>query len=219
MKTLKFSEVSLSEIKQIAQLEERGISANYEWLQISQIELTDIEKLQLSAIQQRLIGYETSLMNEATIWARAIYPLLVLAEKDHVQAWAAVSIQVKYSHVELQGIVDGMLSQSVAGMAEYPYLVVVEAKRSLESNNPRFQLYAELLASARLNWEANQKPVQEIFGCYTIGDSWTFLRAIVQEIDTHNPKLTLESSREYVEKIEAETILKILKLIVTRQIQ
>ena len=218
MQTLKFSTISIQDIKQIAQLKERGISVDYEWLQANQINITDIEQSQLSIIQQRLIGYETSLMNEATIWARAIYPLLVLAEQDHVQAWAGVSIQAQYPHVELQGIVDGMLSQSVAGMAEHPYLVVVEAKRSLEANNPRFQLYGELLASARLNWEANQQPVQEMFGCYTIGDSWTFLRAIIQDIDTKRPQLTLESSREYVEKIEAETILKILKLIVMRQI-
>ncbi|MDM8527834.1 hypothetical protein QUF58_06410 [Anaerolineales bacterium HSG24] len=218
MKTIKFSEISSTILKEIVQLQERGISTNYDWLQTTNVILTELEEIQLKSIQDRLLGYETSLMNEATIWARAIYPLLVLAEQENIQAWAGIAIQTSYPHVELQGVVDGMLCRSVAGQPEQPYLVVVEAKRGLEAKNPRFQLYGELLAVAHLNWESNAEPSQEIFGCYTIGDSWTFLRAIIQDIDTKRPQLTLESSREYVEKIEAETILKILKLIVMRQI-
>lgn len=49
-----------------------------------------------------------------------------------------------------------------------------------------------------------------------VGDSWQFVRAEVAEMDTERPRLTVEYSREYVEKLEAETILKILKGIVQR---
>ncbi|MCY7320294.1 MAG: hypothetical protein LH660_00425 [Phormidesmis sp. CAN_BIN36] len=56
----------------------------------------------------------------------------------------------------------------------------------------------------------------EIFGCYTIADTWKFLRAEIENIDTEQPTMSLEYSREYVEKLETETIFKILKTIVAR---
>ena len=50
----------------------------------------------------------------------------------------------------------------------------------------------------------------------TLGDDWTFLRAVVNAIDTDLPVMTVETSREYKEKIEAETILRILKSIMLK---
>lgn len=94
--------------------------------------------------------------------------------------------------------------------------MVACAKRGIEGKNPRFQLYGELLAAARLNWEQKQKTQALIWGCNTVADTWTFIRAIVEEIDSSEPKMTIESSREYVEKLEAETILKIMKQIVSK---
>ena len=94
------------------------------------------------------------------------------------------------------------------------YLVMVGTKRGLESQDPRLALSGQLLAAAHLNWEHNQNPVQELFGCYTIVDIWRFVRAAVQDIESNAPVLTLELSREYVQKFEAETILKLLKQIV-----
>jgi hypothetical protein len=41
------------------------------------------------------------------------------------------------------------------------------------------------------------------------------VRAIVGDLDSESPTMTLEPSREYVQKVEAETILRILKRIVT----
>jgi len=46
--------------------------------------------------------------------------------------------------------------------------------------------------------------------------TWKFLRATVQDIETDAPHLLLELSREYPQKTEAETILKILKRIVAK---
>ncbi len=214
LNTLNFSDISFADIKRIAKVSEKGVGG-YEWTQ-SHLALSDTEKIFVNGIVSHLLDYETTLMNEATIWARAIYPLLALAERGDIQAWAEVPIQARYPHVELQGIIDGVLSKTVAGLVETPYLVVVEAKRGLEGKNPRFQLYGEILATARLNWENNALPVQEIFGCYTIGDSWTFIRALVQQIESECPEMTIEASREYIEKLEAETILKILKFIIAR---
>lgn len=217
MKKLNLSDLTANDLKILVQIEEKGIGP-YFWTNVAQVRISDATKIQIEGIIARLLNYETSLMNEATIWARAIYPLLALAEAGHIQAWAEVSLSAKYPHVELQGVIDGVLGNSVAGMIEAPYLVMVEAKRGLEGRNPRYQLYGAILTAARLNWEADQGSEQEIFGAYTIGDSWTFIRALVQEIDTDRPQMTLESSREYVEKIEAETILKILKQIVEKRL-
>jgi hypothetical protein len=185
--------------------------------------LSEAEKTQVAYITSLLINYETILVNEPTIWARAIYPLLVLAEEGDIRAWVEVPLQARYPHLELKGIADGVLGKSAAGMVKTPYLVVVEAKRRTSGANPRFQpflrqgmLYGELLAAARLNWEQTQKTEEEIWGCYTVADSWTFIRAIVEEIDSSEPKMTIESSREYVEKLEAETIFKIMKQIVSK---
>jgi hypothetical protein len=56
--------------------------------------------------------------------------------------------------------------------------------------------------------------MQEIFGCYTIGDNWTFMRGIVSDFEADYPVIQLEFSPEYFQRLEAETILQILKFIV-----
>lgn len=126
-------------------------------------------------------------------------------------------LSAMYSQFEVDGIADGVMGYSVAGRLEMPYLVVVETKRGVENQNPIFQLYAQLLAAARLNWEGDHVPVQEVFGCYTIADSWTFVRAEVSEIESDRPTLKVESSQEYSQKSDAETILKVLKSIVAKR--
>ena len=104
-----------------------------------------------------------------------------------------------------------------------PYLVMIEAKRGIDGENPIFQLYGQLLCGAWKNWQHNQEEPQEIFGCYTIGQTWQFVRAEVSGIvdgsaeesqDAARPKLLVEYSQEYSEKTEAEAIAKILKGIV-----
>jgi hypothetical protein len=215
MKTLKLADISASDIRSIASVREKGGTV-YDWTQPDGVVLSADEKRQVGDITSRLFSYRTSLMNEATIWARAIYPLLVLAEADDIQAWAQVPLRACYPHVELQGIADGILGSGITGVVEVPYLVVVEAKRGLEGQDPRFQVQGQMLAAVRLNYEYDQQPVQEMFGCYTISDSWTFIRATVQDVDTERPEMTLETSREYVQKVEAETILSLLKHIAAR---
>jgi hypothetical protein len=215
MVKLTVSELSLEDLKSFIQLEE-GKIADYEWTQAESLLLTAREEIQLQEIKSHLLNHDTTLMNEATIWARAIYPILLLAERQEIEAWAQVSLQAKYQKFELEGIADGVLGKSVAGRIEAPYLVVVEAKKGIEAKNPIFQLYGELLAAAYLNWKNNQSFKQEIFGSYTIADTWKFVRAEVEGIDAETPTMRVEYSREYVEKLEAETIFKILKKIVSK---
>lgn len=218
MEKLILSTLSSAILKRWVGLEEHGI-AEYDWLKVATISLNEAEQQELQRLQLRLWNHRTLLMNEATIWARGIYPLLLLAEQSDIEAWAGVAMSAKYPQFEIEGIVDGVLGKCVSGFIESPYLVVVEAKRGLEAQNPLYQLYGQLLAAAHLNWENDQAEPQEIFGCYTIADNWSFIRAEVNGMLADRPTMRLETSRQYAEQYEAETIVKILKGIVSKYIK
>jgi len=212
---LTLASLSLQEIKKFVQLQE-GKVGTYGWNNVEDLAITPHEQQQLIEVRSHLINRDTTLMNEATIWSRAIYPLLLLAESNDIEAWAEIPLSAQYKTFTLEGVADGVLGRNVAGRLEAPYLVVVEAKRGIDASTPVYQLYGQLLAAARLNWELTPQNSVEIFGCYTIADTWKFLRAEIENIDTEQPTMRLEYSREYVEKLETETIFKILKTIVAR---
>jgi hypothetical protein len=215
---LLFSTITEAELTHFVTLQE-GEMDDYEWTQVDSLPLNDIEHQSLQGLMAGLRKMPTLLMNEATVWSKAIYPLLSLAAQKSIQTWMQVPLYAQYAKFELEGIADSVLGKVVAGRVKYPYLVIVETKRGVESKNPVFQLYAQLLAAARLNWEHDHLSPQEIFGCYTIADIWTLVRGQVEDIDTDVPTLRVEYSREYMEKTEADTIFKILKNIVSKHIK
>ena len=86
----------------------------------------------------------------------------------------------------------------------------------MNAPNPQFQLYGEMLAAAWVNWKKDTNAEQTIFGCYTITDDWTFVRGVVQEIETKGPTLHIEFSPRYNGVLEAERIVQILKSIVAQ---
>jgi len=177
MKTYPLADLTEKQLLEVISLHEKG-TADYPWLNVSEISIAPDEQNAVDQIKARLSKSQTTLMNEATIWARAIYPLLLLAERDQIEAWAEVALAHTFGDIELSGAADGVLAYIIAGVLRTPYLVTVEAKRSIEAKNPRIQLYGQLLVAARLNWGTNaaDQPdsTTEIFGCYTIGDVWTF---------------------------------------------
>ncbi len=215
MEKLTLSALSSSYLKRWVNLTEYGI-AEYDWLNVDAIILNETELQQLQYLKLKLRNSRLLLMNEATIWARGIYPLLSLAEQGPIQAWSEVALHATYSQFELDGIADGVLGKCVSGFLESPYLVVVEAKRGLEATNPVYQLYGQLLAAAHLNWENDSQDPQEIFGCYTVADSWSFVRAEIAGLSADKPTLRVEFSREYSERSEAEILVKILKRIIAK---
>ncbi len=215
MEKLTLSSLSKVTLKRLVNLEERNF-AILEWLQVDSISLTAEEQQQVQFIQSRLHRSHAHLMNEATLWARVIYPLLGLAEQGNIQAWSGVSLQAQYVHFEIEGIADGVLGEATLDGIESPYLVVIETKRGVENQNPLCQLYGQILAAAHINWKDNGKTPQEMFGCYTIADNWTFVRAEIEGFESDKPSLQIEASREYSELSEAPTILKILKGIVAK---
>jgi hypothetical protein len=218
MSKLTFSAVSLEDLQAVVDLRE-GAIGRYGWNDVGAIGLTEYERRRVMEVGAYLLDRDTTLMNEATVWGKAIFPLLTLAEDGNVEIWAEVMLRAQYGRFTLEGVVDGVLGRSVIGRVEAPFLVVVEAKKGVEAQSPVYQLYGQLLAAARLNWELDGKEVQEVFGCYTIGDVWKFVRAEVSGIASDRPMLRTEYSREYVEKLEAEMILKLLKGIVIRHLK
>ena len=99
------------------------------------------------------------------------------------------------------------LAPAIGGRIQPPYLIVNEAKRGIQAPDPQFQLYGEMLAAAWLNWERSPNPEQEIFGCYTVNDSWVFIRGVVSDIETDKPTFTLEFSPDYNGIWDAEQIV------------
>ena len=216
MCTYTFSQLTEEAIHGLVTLDEEE-GALEEW-QNRQISLTDDEHRRLEDIKSTLHHHHLVVMNEATLWARAIYPILMLAEQGRVRAWSGVSLKAAYPTFALEGEVDGALAPSVAGRIRPPYLIVHEAKRGLNAPDPLYQLYGEMLAAARINAKQDAAPEQEIFGCYTVNETWAFVRGIVREMESEKPSFAVSFAPAYSGTLEAEQIVQLLKFIVAEQI-
>ncbi len=217
MCTYVFSQLSEEIVKTLVTLNIKYV-ARKEWEKM-RIPLTPEEGRRLDDIKSTLYHRHLVVMNETTLWARAIYPMLVLVEQGHIQAWSGVPLKAVYRTFELEGEVDGALAPSLGGRIQPPYLIVHKAKRGLHAPDPLYQLCGEMLAAARLNWEGDTNSEQEVFGCYTVNDSWTFVRGIVSDIETNKPTFTLEFSPDYNGVLEAEYIVQLLKFIVAKHLE
>ncbi|NJR67543.1 MAG: hypothetical protein HC771_01900 [Synechococcales cyanobacterium CRU_2_2] len=233
MKRLKLSALDLDSLQSVVDIEEHPI-ADYPWLDVDHIVLREDEQQQIEAIVHCLRKSSTNLFNEATIWGKAIFPLFLLAEQGNIEAWTEVPLSAQYAQFELDGIADGVLGRGIAGRITAPYLVMVEAKRGIDGENPIFRLYGQILCGAWQNWRRNRGDPselgkanrQEIFGCYTIGQTWQFVRAEVAGFEdtaampgeAHRPMLWVEYSQEYPETTEAERIVRIPKSVVQRHL-
>jgi len=214
MATLILGKITIDDIKQNVVLQESGIQ-DYEWLTTEGTELSQDERTQLDVINGWLTREPLHLLNEATIWSRAIYPLLVLAEQGDIRARAQVPMNAEYRGFSITGVADGIMGKAIAERIIAPYLVVIEAKRGIGGEDPIPQLYGQLLAAAKIN-QASADTKVEVFGCYTIADTWTFIRAVVSNLDDH-PMLLVEYSSEFRQKYDAKSILKTLEVIINRQ--
>ncbi len=217
MDSYTFSQLTEEILKTLVNLNEKYIAPE-EWEKM-QVTLTAEECRRLEDIKSTLYRRHLVVMNESTLWARAIYPMLMLAEQGHIQAWSSVPLKTAYLTFELEGEADGALAPSIGGRIQPPYLIVNEAKRGIHAPDPQFQLYGEMLAAARLNWERVPNPNQEIFGCYTVNDSWVFIRGVVSDIETDKPMFTIEFSPDYNGIWDAEQIVQLLKYIVAKQLE
>jgi hypothetical protein len=91
------------------------------WADVEKIELTPDEKTQSDFIIQRLLSEPAHLLNEATIWVRAIYPLLVLGEYGEIRARAEVPLAAQYQKFYISGVADGVMGKTVGSMTPAPF--------------------------------------------------------------------------------------------------
>ena len=220
MQVYSFSELSEATLSELVALHVE-IDTSDNWDALQEVGLTAAEIAQIDYHKSILRNLSLVVLNEGTLWARAIYPLLVLAEHAYIRAWTGVPLKATYPSFQLEGVADGALAPAAAGKPRQPYFIVYAAKRGVNAPDPQVQLYGQMLAASRLNWEndaESSKGAQEIFGCYAVSGSWTFVRGIVGDIDTGKPTFTAACSREYHGIFEAETIVQILKAIVAKQL-
>lgn len=214
MTDIRTDSTNLNQLRSVIELQE-GRIGNYPWNQVDSIAVSTEEKQQLEVIESRLRNTFIDLMNASTILSRAIYPLLVLAERDDIEAWTRIELLAQYPNkFNIRAMVDGGLAKTVAGRVIPPYFLVVKVEQVTESSNRLLKVYVQMLTAACLNWNHDKNPIQTVFGCYTIGDTWKFLRAEVEGIEQERPIMRIEYSRDYLQRMESETICKILKGIV-----
>jgi len=108
MTQLLLSKIKAADLAPLVRIQEQGMGA-YPWLQVEAVPITEAEQQQLTPIEIRLLRERTLLMNEATVWARAIYPLLLLAERESIQAWVQVELSAQYKHFSIAGIADSVV--------------------------------------------------------------------------------------------------------------
>jgi hypothetical protein len=215
MRKLLFSQLTREDIATLVKVHDQRIHEDI-WDELAQGELSESEQRFIDTVVDGFHRVSPTLVNEATVWARSIFPLFLLAETEGVVVQADVPLSARVGDIELAGSADGAFGTPVLGELAAPFLIVVEAKRGVEGYNPVMQLYGELVAAACLNMRETGRPAQRIYGCYTVGATWTFVRADVEGLDTERPSLSVASSPELSQRLQAGTIVKILKSIVTR---
>jgi hypothetical protein len=216
-KIFKFSELTPESLNSIATIKEKGVTPDI-WDRMD-LSLTEQERRQVESVVSSLLNKSVVQMNEATIWSRAIYPLLVLVEQGSLEAWAQLLLKAQYPGFALEGIADGVVGHNISGLAKSLCLVVVQVKHEPDVQDPLIRLYGAMLAAARLNWERDNRVPQEIYGCYTIADNWIFAHGLVADIEAPRPTITVALSRAYSATVEAETLLRILKFITLKYAQ
>jgi hypothetical protein len=224
MNKLTIGAITIKDLEKVVELQEApSDNAWVDAIRTRSHPLSEMQQQQLKWIEQLLSSTSPHLLNEATLWSRCLYPMLTLAEQDAIRAYSEVPIAVAYPAFEINGIIDGVLGQERSGRIHAPYFVVMEAKRGVGAEDPVPQLYTQLLATAQLNYSVQHKPQQEqssieVFGAYTIADTWTFTRAVVSQLEQH-PSMSVQTSKEFVQRYQAIDILTIMNGIINAQLK
>jgi hypothetical protein len=213
MKTYAFNALTTPVLAEIVDIQ-REPSAPAFWDELGRRELGERDRVALGIFTDKLLYYKAHRVNEATIWARAIYPLLMLAERGTIRAWSEVPLGGTFGDVWIHGEADGALAGDLDGESGPPYVVVVGARRGAPDTDSMARLLGAMLCAARMN-ERGGHGGDEVFGVHTDVDVWTFVRGRVS-FREHRPAMGVLTSGGYIEKHEAATILAILESIAAR---
>ena len=142
METYSFSELSEEILRELVELHIQ-IDTSDTWDALEKEGLTAAEVVQIDYHKSILRNLNLVVLNESTLWARAIYPLLVLAEHAYIRAWTGVPLRATYPSFQLEGVADGALAPAAAGKPRHPYFIVYEAKREVNAPDPQVQFTAK----------------------------------------------------------------------------
>jgi len=220
MKTLSLATSTADDLAAIVAFDGEGVTTQ-PWETFLDAPLTEGDRAELALVLRHLGPFSVTL-NEATVWGRAIFPLLMLAENERVAAWSQVPLTgaAPSGAVALAGVVDGVLAPegALGGAPGFPYLLTVEARRGTDASDPRPQLLGALLATAWAQLARTGALPGESFGCYTVGTLWTFVHVrITATDDAPGWRMRLRWSREFAEALEGDAILRVLRGVVGRQ--
>lgn len=215
MRTYAFNQLNATNLQEIASIHYELADPSV-WDALGRRDIGDPARAAITPIVAKLRDFGLHLANEATVWARAIYPLLALAERRGIFAFALVPLSATFDDIEIRGEADGALAAGVNAEPGTPYVILVEAKRGIGATEPVSQLLGAMLCAAKRN-ERDGKPADVMYGVYTIADVWTFVRARI-DWSAPKPSVRVLTSSEYMEKLEAATILAILGSIIDEHV-
>src|SRR5690349_992487 len=135
MRKFRFAQRSRAELESLVKLDERGIRKQ-PWEELGQAEITPAGQQHSDRVTTGLGRAAPGMVNEATVWGRAIFPLLFLPAPYDIVAQAEVPLSARFGDVELAGNADGAFGTPIAGELRAPFLIVVEAKRGIEGYSP-----------------------------------------------------------------------------------
>lgn len=220
MKTVALASLTADDLASLTQLVSEGVT-NDPWEAFLGATLSDEDRRGLAFVLKHLRPFSVAL-NESTLWGRAIFPLLMLAETERIAAWSQVPVTgaAPAGEVAVTGVIDGVLAPegALGGAPGLPYLLTVEAKRGTDGGDPRPQLLGALLATAWAQLARTGAAPDALFGCYTIGTLWTFVQVRVTRVDdAPGWRMQMRWSREFTEALEGEKILGVLHGVVRLQ--
>jgi hypothetical protein len=218
MMTYPLRQLTIDQLRDLVVVDNAGMDPS-RWEARERGALSETEQTPLAALRSYLVSTRVTLFNEATLWGRAIYPLMMMAERGPLHAYAQVPMSATLPRGALRGEVDGALAHEGLGAeVTSPYLLIVEAKRGVENHDPVAQLIGGLVCAAFESQRDHARGEQHIAGAYTVSDLWTFVEAWVTGLDSEQPRVRVVFSREYTEKTEAAAILCILKALVAEML-
>ena len=169
IKTINFQKVSFLDLKSVVPIKKKSNDAKFDnWFNFK-YKLSDSEKELFNELitenKLYLSGY-----NEAKLFACFIAPLLykVKFHFNDIKDWYESYLTGTVNGCEFNGKTDFMVAKGDF-VPEKPYFFIQEYKRSFPTNNPEFQLLAEMLVAIEIN------KTNILHGGFVVGKLWHFL--------------------------------------------
>ena len=149
------------------------------WMNKSVMPLSEMD---LYSIQNALsnIDNRARFWSESDIKMKLIGPALIASKLDNLKfsSFAEVTLRAQLTTAQNETIKVSGRPDIIVAMGQYeaqlPYFCMQEYKRQLKAKgDPQGQMLIELLAARQINLEAG-KPLEVMYGAFTMGRDWIF---------------------------------------------